>query len=78
MRWVGHVVHRGGRRAAYRVLTGNPKRRRPLGRLRQRWEDDIKMELKEVGWEDIDWNALAQDRYRWQVLVHAVLNLRVP
>jgi len=59
-------------------LTGSPKGRRPLGRLRQRWEDNIKMELQEAGWGDIDWNALAQDRDRWQALVHVVMNLRVP
>jgi len=75
MRWVGHVVHKGGRRAAYRVLTGSPKGRRPFGRFRHRWDDNIKMELQEVGWRDTDWNALAQDRGRWQALVHAVMNL---
>ena len=71
------MVHMGGRRGAYRVLTGSPKRR-PLGGLRQRWEDNIKIELQEAGRGDIDWNALAQDRDRWQALVCAVMNLRVP
>jgi len=59
-------------------LTGSPKGRRALGRLMQRWEDNIKMELQEAGWGDIDWNALAQDRDRWQALVHVVMNLQVP
>ena len=72
------MVYKGSRRGAYRVLTGSPKGRRPLGRLRQRWEDNIKLELQEAGRGDTDWNALAQDRDRWQSLVHAVMNLRVP
>jgi hypothetical protein len=66
------------RRGAYKALVGEPEGRRPLGRPRRRWEDNIKMDLREVGWEDIDWIDLAQDRDRWQALVYTVINLRVP
>jgi hypothetical protein len=66
------------RRGVYRILVGRPEGRRPLGRLRRRWEDNIKMDLREVGWEGMDWIELIQDRDRWWVLVNAVTNLRVP
>ena len=62
----------------YRVLVGKPERRRPLGRPRGRWEDNIKMDLQEVGCGGMDWIELAQDRDRWRTLVSAVMNLRVP
>ena len=65
------------KRDAYRVLVGKPEGRRPLGRPRHRWEDNIKVDLLEVGW-GIDWIDLAQDRDRWRALVNAVMNLRVP
>jgi hypothetical protein len=65
------------RRGAYRVLVGKPEGRRPLGRLRHRWEDNIKMDLRVVGWGDIDWINRAQDRDRWRAVVNAVMNLRV-
>jgi hypothetical protein len=68
----------GERRGAYRVLMGKPEERRPLGRSRRRWEDNIKMDLREVGWGGADWIDLAQDRDRWRALVNAVTNLRVP
>jgi hypothetical protein len=68
----------GERRAAYRALVGKPEGRRPLGRPRRRWEDNIKMDLREVGWGDMDWINLAQDRDRWRALVNTVMNLRVP
>jgi hypothetical protein len=68
----------GERRGAYRALVGKPERRRPLGRPRRRWEDNIKMDLREVGWGGVDWINLAQDRDRWRVLVNTVMNLRVP
>jgi hypothetical protein len=68
----------GERRGAYRVLVGKPEGKRPLGRPRHRWEDIIKMDLKEVGMEGMNWIALAQDRYsRWAV-VNAVMNVWVP
>jgi hypothetical protein len=68
----------GERRGAYRALVGKPEGRRPLGRPRFRWEDNIKMDLREVGWGGIDWIDLAQDRDRWQALVYMVMNLQVP
>jgi hypothetical protein len=67
----------GERRGAYRALVGKPAGRRPLGRPRRRWEDNIKMDLREVGWGGVDWINLAQDRDRWRSLVNAVMNLRV-
>ena len=68
----------GKRRVVYRVLVGKPEGKRPLGRHRRRWEDDIKMDLQEVGCGVMDWIELAQDRGRWRALVNAVMNLRVP
>jgi hypothetical protein len=67
----------GGRRGAYRISVGTPEGRRPLGRPRPRWEENIKMHLQDVGW-DMDWIELAQYRDRWRVLVNAVMNLLVP
>jgi hypothetical protein len=62
---------------AYRLLLGNPEGWRPLGRQRRRWVDNIRMDLGEVEWDDVDWIRLAQDRNRWRALVNLVLNLRV-
>jgi hypothetical protein len=67
----------GERRGAYRALVEKPEGRRPLGRPRRRWEDNIKMDLRDVGWGGMDWINLAQDRDRWRALVNAVMNLRV-
>jgi hypothetical protein len=78
MRWAGHVARMGEGRGAYRVLVGRPERRRPLGRPRRRWEDNIKMDLQEMGWGGMDWIDMAQDRDRWRDFVSAVMNLRVP
>jgi hypothetical protein len=77
MRWAGHVARMGEKKSAYRILVGRPEGRRPLGRPRHRWEDNIKMDLQEVGWEGMDWIELAQDTDRWWALVNAVMNLRV-
>jgi hypothetical protein len=63
---------------AYRILVGRPEGRRPLGRPRRRWEDNIKMDLQDVGWEVVDWIDTAHDRDRWRAFVNAVMNLRVP
>ena len=65
-------------RGVYRVLVGKPEGKRPLGSARRRWEDNIKMDLQEVGCEGMDWIDVAQDRKRWRALVDAVMNLRVP
>jgi hypothetical protein len=78
MRWAGHVARMGEQRGVYRVLVGKPEGRRPLGRPRCRWVDNIRMDLKEVRYGDMDWIGLAQDRDRWWTIVSAVMNLRVP
>ena len=78
MRWAGHVARMGEERGVYRVLVGKLEGRRPLGRPRRRWVDNIRMDLQEVGCGYIDWIGLAQDRDRWRTLVSAVMNLRVP
>jgi hypothetical protein len=78
LRWAGHVAHMGERRGAYRALVGKPEGRRLLERPRHRWEDNIKMDLREVGCGGADWTDLALDRDRWRALVYTVMNLRVP
>jgi hypothetical protein len=78
MRWAGHVASMGEVRGAYNILVGRPEGRRPLGRPRRRWEDSINMDLREMGFGDMDWIHLAQDRDRWRALVNTVMNLRVP
>jgi hypothetical protein len=77
MRWEGHVVWMGEKRGVYRVLVGKPEGKRPLGRPRRRWEDNIRMDLQEVGCGGMDWIGLARDRDRWRTIVNAVMNLRV-
>jgi hypothetical protein len=78
LRWAGHVARMGEGRNVYRVLVGKPEGKRPLGRSRRRWEDNIVMDLLEVGCGCEDWIGLAQDRDRWRAFVSAVRNLRVP
>jgi len=75
---VGHVARREERRVVDGVLVGKPEGKRPLGRPRPGWEDNIKMDLQKVGCGGIDWIELAQDMDRWRALVNAVMNLRVP
>jgi hypothetical protein len=77
MRWAGRVARMGEKKVAYRILVGRPEGRRPLGRPRRRWEDNIKMYLQKVG-RGMDWIELAQDTDRWRALVNAVMNLRLP
>jgi len=77
MRWAGHVARMGEERGVYRVLVGKPEGRRPLGRPRRRWVNNIRMDLQEVGCGYMDWIGLAQDRDGWRKLVSAVMNLRV-
>ena len=78
MRWAGHMARMGEGSGVHRVLVGKPEGKRPLERPRRRWEDNIKMDLQEVGGACGDWMELAQDRDRWQALVSTVMNLRVP
>jgi len=78
MRWAGHVARMGEERKVYRVLVGKPEGRRPLGRHRRRWADNIRMDLLEVRCGYMDWIGLAQDRESWRTLVSAVMNLRIP
>jgi len=78
MRWAGHVELVGDKRGIYRVLVVKHEGKRPLGRPRPRWEDNINMDLQEVGCGGMDWIELAQDMDRWQAVVNAVVNLRVP
>jgi hypothetical protein len=79
MRWAGHVARMGEGRNGYGVLMGKPEGKRPLERPRRRWEDGIKMDLREIGWGGggVEWINLAQDRDRWRAVVNAVMNLRV-
>ena len=78
MRWAGHVARMGEEREVYRVLVKKPEGRRPLGRPRRRWADNIRTYLQEVGCGYMDWIGLAQDRDSWRTVVSAVMNLRVP
>jgi hypothetical protein len=68
----------GKKKNAYRILVGRPEGNRPLGRHRRSWEDNIKMDLREIGWGGVDWIDLAQDRNQWRALVNTAMNLRVP
>ena len=78
MRWAGHVARMGEGRGVYRVLVSKHEGKRPLGRPRRRWEDNIKMDLLEVGCGGMDWFEPAQDMDRWRALVNAIMNLRAP
>jgi hypothetical protein len=78
MRWAGHVARMGEVRDAYNILVGRPEGRRPLVRPRHRWEDNIEMDLREIGFGDVDWIHLVQVRDTWRAVVNTVMNLRVP
>jgi len=78
MRWAGHVGRMGERRGVYRVSVRKPEGKRPLGRPRRRWEDNIKMDLQEVGCGGVDWIEVAQERDSWRAPVNVAMNLRVP
>jgi hypothetical protein len=77
MRWAGYVARMGEERNVYKVLVGKPEGKRPLGRPRRRWEDVIRMDLREIGLGCVDWIRLAHDRDRWRAVVSAMMNLRV-
>jgi hypothetical protein len=74
VRWAGRVARMGERRNAYRILVGKPEGKRP----RRSWVDNIKIDLREIGWDDMDWIQLSQDRDQWRALVNTVMNLRAP
>jgi hypothetical protein len=78
MRWAGHVARMGEGRGVYRVLVGRPEGKRPLERSRRRWEDNIKMDLREIEIDGANWIRMVQDRVHWRAFVNAVMNLRVP
>jgi hypothetical protein len=78
LKWVGHAGRMGERRGVYGVLVGKPEGKRPLGRPRRRWEDNIKMDLRERGIDVANWIRLAQDRVQWRAFLNRVTTLRVP
>jgi hypothetical protein len=78
MRWAGHVARMGETRNVYRILVGKPEGKRSLGRPRHRWVDNSKMDLRDIGWDGMDWIELAQDRDQRRALVNTVMNLQVP
>jgi hypothetical protein len=78
MRRAGFVVRMGEKMNAYSILVGKPEGKRPLGRPGRMWVNNIKMDLRDIGWDGRDWIALAQDRDQWRALVNTVMNLRVP
>jgi hypothetical protein len=77
MRWAGYMARMGEERNVYKVLMGKPEGKRPLGRPRRRWEDEIRMDIREIGWGSVEWSQLAQDRDLWLALVNTVMNLWV-
>jgi hypothetical protein len=78
MRWAGYVTHMGEEKSVYGILVGRPEGKKPLGRPRRRWEDNIKMDLREIGINGENWIRLAQDRIQWRAFVSTVINLRIP
>jgi hypothetical protein len=77
MRWAGHVARMGETRNVYGILVGKLEGKGPLGRPRRTWVDNIKMDLREIGWDGMDWIELAQDRDQWRALVNTVMNLKM-
>jgi hypothetical protein len=77
VRVAGHVARTGEGRGVYKVLVGRPEGKRPLGRPRRMWEDNIKMDLREIGIDGAKWIRLAQDRFQWRAFVNMVMNLRI-
>jgi hypothetical protein len=77
MRWAGHVAYMREKRNAYKILVGKPEGKKPLGRPKCRWEDNVNMDLRETGWGGMDWIDLVRDRDQWRALVNMVMNLQV-
>jgi hypothetical protein len=75
---MGHVARMGETRSAYKILVGKSEGKRPLGRLRRRREDNIKIDRREIGWNGVNWIHLAQGKYRWRTLANMIMNVRVP
>jgi len=78
IRWAAHVTRMGEMRIVCNILVGKPEGKRPPGRFRRGWEDNIRMDVKKIQWEGLDWIHLARDREKLWALVHTVMNLRVP
>jgi hypothetical protein len=78
MRWTGHEAHMSEIRNSYKILVGNPERKRPHGRRRCKWEDNIRVDVRKIQWEVVDWIHMTQDRDRWWAVVNVVMNVRVP
>jgi hypothetical protein len=78
MRWAGHVAHMGSGRGVYGVLVGRPEGKRPLGRPRPRWENNIKIDFREIGINGVNWIRLARDRVQWWSFVSTVMNFQFP
>jgi len=78
MRWEGHVERMGEKRNAYKIFVGKPEGKRSRGRSWRRWEDNIRIDLREIEWEDVDWMHLSQDRDQRQAVVNTVMNSQAP
>jgi hypothetical protein len=78
MRWTGYVAYMVTKRNSYRILVGKPEGMRPLREPKRRWDKNIKMDLREIGWVIMDWVNLAKDKDLWRALVNMVMNLQVP
>jgi hypothetical protein len=78
IRWAGDVARMGEKNNAYKILVGKPEGKSPLGRPRRKWVDDIQIDLREIGWDGMDWINLAQDSDQWMALSNTMMNLRVP
>jgi hypothetical protein len=78
MKWAGNVARIREKKNSYKIFVRKPERNRPIGRPRRRWQDNIKMDLREIGWGGMDWIDLAQDMEQWKTLVNTVMNIQVP
>jgi hypothetical protein len=78
IRWADYIARTGEMKNAYNILVGKPDGKKPLRRPRHGWEDTIRMDIREIGWQVVDWIHVAQDRDQWRAVVNTVMNLRVP